>query len=82
MLKIKLNIFLVQRVEILIQILSFLWKIYKNLERLWSKFPVLCMECAIEKMGSSMEDVSFAIAPESIESLMMFMMDRDKSSNL
>jgi len=54
----------------------------KNLERLWSKFPVLCMECALEKMDSSSEDVSFSIAPESIESLMKFMIDRLKSSNL
>jgi len=52
----------------------------KNLERLWSKFPVLCMECALEKMAS-MEDTSFAIAPESIESLMKFMVNRDKSLN-
>jgi len=54
----------------------------KNLERLWSKFPVLCMECALEKMASSSEDVSFSIAPESIESLMKFMIDRLKSSKL
>jgi len=50
----------------------------KNLERLWSKVPVLCMNCALEKMGSNMEDISFAIAPESIESLMKFMINRDK----
>jgi len=50
----------------------------KNLEKLWSKFPVLCMECALEKMGSSREGVSFAVAPESIESLMKFMVNRDK----
>ncbi|MCK4696702.1 MAG: hypothetical protein KAT53_00195 [Dehalococcoidia bacterium] len=49
----------------------------KNLERLWSKLPVLCMECALEKMGS-MESMSFAIAPESIESLMEFLINRDK----
>ncbi len=54
----------------------------KNLEKLWSKFPILCMECALEKMGSSMENASFAVEPESIESLMMFMIDRDKSRNL
>jgi len=51
----------------------------KNLERLWSKMPVLCMECALEKMASSMEEVSFAVAPESIESLMKFMINRDRS---
>ncbi len=48
----------------------------KNLERLWSKVPVLCMECALEKMASNMEDISFAIAPESIESLMKFMIEK------
>lgn len=48
----------------------------KNLERLWSKVPVLCIECALEKMGSSTEDISFAVAPESIESLMRFMVNR------
>ena len=48
----------------------------KNLERLWSKMPVLCMECALEKMGSNMEDASFAIAPESIDSLMRFLINR------
>ena len=45
----------------------------KKLERLWSKVPVLCMECALEKMESTMEDISFAIAPESIDSLMEFL---------
>ena len=44
----------------------------KKLEKLWSKVPVLCMECALEKM-ESMEDISFAIAPESIDSLMEFL---------
>ena len=49
----------------------------KKLERLWSKMPVLCMKCALEKMASSREDASFAIAPESIDSLMEFMVNRD-----
>jgi len=49
----------------------------KNLERLWSKLPILCMECALEKMASSREGVSFSVAPESIESLMKFMVNRD-----
>lgn len=48
----------------------------KNLERLWSKVPVLCMECALEKMGSTMEEISFAVAPESIDSLMKFMIEK------
>lgn len=53
----------------------------KNLERLWSKVPVLCMECALEKMASNVEDISFSIAPESIDSLMEFLINRDKSRN-
>ena len=54
----------------------------KKLERLWSKVPVLCMECAMKKMDSARarrEDISFDIAPESIESLMKFFIERDKA---
>ncbi len=50
-----------------------------KLERLWSKVPVLCMKCALEKMESSMEDISFNIAPESIDSLMEFMINRART---
>ena len=52
----------------------------KNLERLWSKVPVLCLECALIKMDFNRD--SFFVAPESIESLMRFMINRDKSLNL
>jgi len=48
----------------------------KNLERLWSKLPVLCLECALIKMDFNRD--SFFVAPESIESLMKFMINRDK----
>ncbi len=51
----------------------------KNLERLWSKVPVLCMECALEKIGSSMEGISFAVAPESIESLFNYLILKDRA---
>lgn len=57
----------------------------KNLERLWSQMPVLCMECALKTMESaraSKEDISFGIAPESIESLMKFFIERDKARKL
>lgn len=57
----------------------------KAVERIWSKVPVLCMECALKKMESaraSKEDISYVIAPESIESVMKFLMERDKSRNL
>lgn len=52
----------------------------KNSERLWSKVPVLCIECALEKMDFNID--SFAVAPESIESLMNFFINRDKSRKL
>ncbi len=51
-----------------------------NLERLWSKMPVLCLECALIKMDFNRD--SFFVAPESIASLMNFMINRDKSLNL
>jgi len=51
----------------------------KNLERLWSKLPVLCVECALEKMASNREDVSFAVAPESIESLFNYLILKDRA---
>ena len=52
----------------------------KNLERLWSKVPVLCLECALIKIDVNRD--SFFVAPESIESLMKFMINRDKSLKL
>ena len=52
----------------------------KNLERLWSTVPVLCLECALIKMDFDRD--SFFVAPESIDSLMKFMINRDMSRNL
>ena len=54
----------------------------KRAERVWSKVPVLCLECALKKMEYARaikEDISFEIVPESIESLMNFFMERDKA---
>lgn len=48
----------------------------RKLERIWSKVPVLCMECALEKIDFNI--ASFALAPESIESLMEFFIKREK----
>lgn len=33
----------------------------KNLERIGSKLPVLCLECALKKTEFNMENVSFAL---------------------
>ena len=54
----------------------------KRLERTWSKVPVYCLECSLEKMGSCMEDISFTVLPESIDSLMQFHIERNKARNL
>ncbi len=48
----------------------------KNLERLWSKVPVLCLECALMKFDV---DDNFVVAPETIDSLMGFFISRIKS---
>ncbi len=52
----------------------------KNLERLWSKLPVLCLKCALVKLEA--EGGTFAVAPETIKSMMEFMINRDMSRNL
>jgi len=51
----------------------------KKLEKLWSKVPVLCLECALTAMESDIEEVEFVLEPKSIESLMKFMINRDTS---
>ncbi len=48
----------------------------KKLERLWSKMPVLCLECALRIMDFKRD--TFSVAPETIDSLMEFMINRDK----
>ncbi len=52
----------------------------KKVERLWSKLPVLCLECALIKMDFNRD--SFFVAPESIDSLMKVMINRDMPRNL
>ena len=52
----------------------------KKLERLWSKMPVLCLECALRIMDFKRD--SFVVAPETIDSVMKFMINRDMSRNL
>ncbi len=54
----------------------------KNTERIWSEVPVLCLDCAMKAMQSEIEEVKFALAPESIDSLMTFLLREIKSSNL
>ena len=52
----------------------------KKVERLWSTLPVLCLKCALVKLEA--EGGTFAVAPETIESMMEFMINRDMSRNL
>ena len=53
----------------------------KNTERIWSEVPVICMGCAFKKIESDRRGISFSIAPESIEVLMKFTMDRGDASS-
>ena len=52
----------------------------KRLERFWSTVPVLCLECALGIMDVYRD--TFSVAPETIDSLMEFMINGDKSRNL
>ena len=52
----------------------------KKVERLWSTLPVLCLKCALVKLEA--EGGTFAVAPETIKSMMEFMINRDMSRNL
>lgn len=44
----------------------------KNVERIWSKVPVLCMNCSVKAMDSSKEEVDLVIAPETIGTVKKF----------
>ena len=46
----------------------------KKTEYKWSKMPILCVECALEELGSNDPDepIEIVVLPESLESLMEF----------
>ncbi len=46
----------------------------KNTEFKWSKIPILCLECALEEIGSNdpEDGIEIVVLPESLESLMAF----------
>ena len=44
----------------------------KKLEYMWSKIPILCLECALKQMDALDEDIEITILPESITSLMEY----------
>lgn len=50
----------------------------KKLEYMWSKIPILCLECALEKMDETNEEVTASILPESIESLMQYHLEKKR----
>lgn len=47
----------------------------KNTERIWSKVPVLCMDCAMKSMESGKEELRLSIAPESVFMMKKFLED-------
>ena len=44
----------------------------KNTERIWSKVPVFCTECAAKLIESEGEEIDFVVAPETVESIEKF----------
>ena len=51
----------------------------KNVERVWSKVPVLCMDCAMKSMESVEEELRFIIAPESFLTIKKFLEDLNRA---
>ena len=53
----------------------------KKLEHTWSKIPILCLECALIQMDALDEDIEITVLPESLESLMMYHLEKKRNSN-
>ena len=52
----------------------------KKLEHTWSKIPILCLECALIQMDALDEDIEISVLPESIESLMMYHLEKKRKN--
>ncbi len=52
----------------------------KKLEYVWSKIPILCLECALIEMDALDEDITISVLPESIESLMMYHIEKKRKN--
>jgi len=53
----------------------------KRLEHVWSKIPILCLECALKQMDESKENVSITVLPESVESMFHYYLEKKRKSN-
>lgn len=53
----------------------------KKTEYVWSKIPILCMECALIQMDALDEDIEISVLPESRESLVMYYLEKKRNSN-
>ena len=51
-----------------------------KLEYVWSKIPILCLECAIIQMDALCEDVTISVLPESLEALMMYHLEKKRKN--
>ncbi len=52
----------------------------KKVERLWSTLPVLCLNCALEIMDAKRD--TFAVAPETIDSVMEYLLKHKENVKL
>ena len=47
----------------------------KRTEYVWSKIPILCLDCALEEID---DDATLVILPESLESLMKYLLEKKR----
>ncbi len=53
----------------------------KKLEYMWSKIPILCLECALIQMDALDEAVTISVLPESLDSLIKYHLEKKRNSN-
>jgi len=53
----------------------------KKLEHVWSKIPILCMECALLQMDALDEDITITVLPESLQAMMMYHLEKKRQEN-
>ena len=53
----------------------------KRLEHVWSKIPILCLECALKQMDALDEDITITVLPESVESMMAYYLKKKREND-
>ena len=53
----------------------------KKTEYMWSKIPIICLECALIEMDALDEDITITVLPESLQALMMYHLEKKRQEN-